>query len=254
MQLRRSLSSVGLFVLTVLATTLCYGTDGPLKPIREWRGSVADEALMNEFQKPITSSAELRKLWTDWKIKSKRPKIDFSKQLVVVVTSRGSGLGLQARLDESGDLKANGLGTMDVRPGFRYVIATINRKGIKSINGTPLESSGQSTAMVTGTVTYRQRIAMPPGVIVEVTLSDVSLADAPAVVLAREEIKPTTQVPIPFTLKYDASQIDQTHSYAVSARILVEGKLWFTSTARYLVITHGNPSKVEIWVDMVKGD
>lgn len=48
-----------------------------------------------------------------------------------------------------------------------------------------------SRATVTGTVTYRERIALPPGATVTVRLQDVSRADAPAEVLAEEMIVPT---------------------------------------------------------------
>ena len=38
-------------------------------------------------------------------------------------------------------------------------------------------------ALLMGTVTYLQRIALPPTAVVEVQLQDVSLADAPATVI-----------------------------------------------------------------------
>jgi heat shock protein HslJ len=44
---------------------------------------------------------------------------------------------------------------------------------------------------VTRTVTYLQRIALPPNAVIKVTLEDVSLADAPANILAEKEIPAT---------------------------------------------------------------
>lgn len=41
-----------------------------------------------------------------------------------------------------------------------------------------------------GTVSYRERIALPPSAVVEVKLVDVSLADAPARTLARASVAP----------------------------------------------------------------
>ncbi|MDQ3175872.1 MAG: YbaY family lipoprotein, partial [Acidobacteriota bacterium] len=187
--------------ITALLTPLCHANNKPVKLIQQWNGSVMDERLMNDASTYITTAEELEKLWKDWKIAGKKPRVNFSKEIVVVVTSRGSGLSLVATLDEKGDPAVYGLGTMDIRPGFRYVIATVSREGLKTVNGKERSisnkgpNSGQNSATVTGTVTYRQRIAMPPGAVVEVSLLDVSRADAPAVVLDKLEIKPTTQVP-----------------------------------------------------------
>lgn len=100
-----------------------------------------------------------------------------------------------------------------------------------------------NTATVTGNVTYRPRIALPPNAVVKVSLHDVSRADAPAIVLDEQIISTNgKQVPIPFTLQYNPSQIKPSHSYAVSARILVDGKLQWISTTRNSVITRGNPT------------
>ncbi len=107
-------------------------------------------------------------------------------------------------------------------------------------------------AMLEGTVWYRQRSALPEGAVVEVSLLDVSRADAPAVVLAQTQIVPTTQVPIAFTLHYDAGQIQPGHSYALQAKILLGDTLLFISTEHYGVLTRDAPSTgVQVRVDPV---
>ncbi len=105
-------------------------------------------------------------------------------------------------------------------------------------------------AIVTGTVTYRQRIALPPDAVVEVTLQETSRADAPAVILDRQTI-PTNgkQVPIPFTLNYNPIAINPQHTYTVSARILVDGQVQWISTSNPAVISEGNPSEVTVIVN-----
>ncbi|MDX2232332.1 MAG: YbaY family lipoprotein [Leptolyngbyaceae cyanobacterium bins.349] len=116
-------------------------------------------------------------------------------------------------------------------------------------------ATSMKTATVTGNVTYRPRIALPPNAVVEVSLQDVSRADAPAVVLDRQ-IMPTNgkQVPIPFTLTYDPSQIKPNHNYAVSVRITIDGQLQWISPTRNSVITMGNPtSNVTVLVQQVGG-
>ena len=110
--------------------------------------------------------------------------------------------------------------------------------------------AGQAT--LEGTVWYRQRSALPEDAVVEVSLLDVSRADAPAVVLAQTQIVPTTQVPIAFTLHYDARQIQPSHSYALQAKILLGDTLLFISTEHYGVLTRDAPSSgVQVRVDPV---
>ncbi|WP_228037792.1 YbaY family lipoprotein [Nodosilinea sp. LEGE 06152] len=109
-----------------------------------------------------------------------------------------------------------------------------------------------NSASVTGTVTYLPRIAMPPNAVLEVSLIDVSRADAPAVTLASQSmVFGDRQVPLPFELVYNPDQIDPRLSYAVQARILVDGELRFINTSRFAVITQGNPTSVEVRVDPV---
>ncbi len=111
-----------------------------------------------------------------------------------------------------------------------------------------------STAKVTGTVTYLQRSALPPTAVIEVTLADVSKADAPAEVISTQRIEAQgKQAPFAYELPYDPAKIDPRYDYAVSARITDGGKLLFISTRRYAVITKGNPtSNVEIVVEPVQ--
>jgi uncharacterized lipoprotein YbaY len=99
---------------------------------------------------------------------------------------------------------------------------------------------------VTGTAAYRERIALPPDAVLEVTLEDVSRADAPAEVIARARVEPRGQVPIPFSIEYDAARIDPGRRYSVRARVVVGEKLLFTSTTVNPVLTGGAGSEVAI--------
>lgn len=51
-------------------------------------------------------------------------------------------------------------------------------------------SSSQQQPNVSGTINIRQRVALPPDAVLTVTLSDASLADAPAHVLAQKRSGP----------------------------------------------------------------
>jgi putative lipoprotein len=65
----------------------------------------------------------------------------------------------------------------------------------------------EAMAMVTGTVAYRERMALPTDAVVEVRLSHVSRQDVAAPVVAETTVRPAgRQVPIPFELRYDPGQ------------------------------------------------
>lgn len=107
----------------------------------------------------------------------------------------------------------------------------------------PPPRKGQPAGKLTGDVTYLQRVALPAGAVVTVTLDDVSLADAPAERVATVTIVTQGEnVPLPFSLNYDPSTIKADHAYALSAQIHVDGRLaWATATAQP-VLTNGNPA------------
>lgn len=110
-------------------------------------------------------------------------------------------------------------------------------------------------AAVTGAVTYRERIALPPDSVVTVQIQDTSRADAPAIVIG-EQVIPTMgrQVPIPFSVSYDPAAIDPRFRYTLSVRITDgAGRLMWINMQSYPVITMGNPtSDVEVVVGMVR--
>ncbi|ATR82069.1 hypothetical protein CS390_05615 [Pseudomonas sp. HLS-6] len=109
------------------------------------------------------------------------------------------------------------------------------------------------TASLDGEVFYLQRIALPPSATLSVSLQDVSLADAPAVTLARQSGPVNGQVPLPFHLTYDPSQVKPGHRYAVSARIELDGKLMFINTEQHAVQLDGHdPQPVRIKVDAIR--
>jgi uncharacterized lipoprotein YbaY len=108
---------------------------------------------------------------------------------------------------------------------------------------------GTMDNVVSGTVTYRQRSALPPGAMLTVSIIDVSRQDAPSTVIAEQRV-PTAgkQVPFSFDLAYDRSKIVERNRYAVRAEIRDGQRLLFTTDTSYPVITQGNPRNVEIVV------
>lgn len=86
-----------------------------------------------------------------------------------------------------------------------------------------------------GDVTYRERIALPPGGSLTVSLVDLATPTQPRV-SAKAAIASPGQVPLTFTLNFDESVVLPGHSYALDAEITGDdGTLWFRSTSPYAV-------------------
>ncbi len=98
---------------------------------------------------------------------------------------------------------------------------------------TPARAQDEAAPLVTvsGQLTYRQRIALPPNSTATVTLQDISRADAPAQVLGRASF-PARQVPIPFELSVAGDLLDPRHRYSLGAAIHDAGNtlLWISDT------------------------
>ncbi|MGR5285514.1 YbaY family lipoprotein [Vibrio maritimus] len=105
-------------------------------------------------------------------------------------------------------------------------------------------SEQETMASVKGTIAYRERIALPADAVVTVKLQDVSLQDVAAKVISEQTFTTDgAQVPFDFELSYDTQEINPKHTYSVSARIEVEGKLRFISDTSYPVITDANSTE-----------
>ena len=110
-------------------------------------------------------------------------------------------------------------------------------------------------ATLAGTVTYRARVALPAGAVIEVRLLDVSRADAPADTLARVEVVTRgEQVPVAFALSYDPDAIQPRRRYVVQATIAVEGQVTWRTTTQHPVFVDGMAptSPVTVIVEQVR--
>jgi len=102
-------------------------------------------------------------------------------------------------------------------------------------------------SQLTGSLTYRERMALPEGAVARVTLLDVSAIDMAARVVAEREIRPSGQVPIPFTLAFAPGELEPDHRYGLRATISdANGKLLFTTATALPVLTRDAPSPVEV--------
>jgi len=113
------------------------------------------------------------------------------------------------------------------------------------------ETSAQD--VIRGTAFYRERIALRPGAVLEVTLEDVSRMDVPTDVIASVRIENPGHPPFRFEIPYDPAAIDERHTYSVRARITAEEALLFTTDQVYPVLTRGAGNEVELLLRGVGG-
>ncbi|MBN8528343.1 MAG: YbaY family lipoprotein [Caulobacterales bacterium] len=111
-----------------------------------------------------------------------------------------------------------------------------------------LPGSGQDTTQVTVTATYRERILLTPGHVLNVRLEDVSLMDAPSRVIVESSMTVDGRGP-PYrvTFAVPRSQIQPQNTYVVRAEIRdPAGRLRFTTDTHYPVLTRGAPTSADI--------
>jgi hypothetical protein len=109
-----------------------------VKLVKQWSGSVEDEKLAKDAPEVITDAKAFEKMWKAWKVGDKVPEVDFTKEIVILSTTSGSKILVSPSLDDKGNLSVLGAATADFGPGFRYVIATVSREGVKKVNGKEL--------------------------------------------------------------------------------------------------------------------
>lgn len=89
-------------------------------------------------------------------------------------------------------------------------------------------AAGGTDAAITGVIVYGEGAALPAGATLTVELRDVSLADAPSVVMGRQVRAAPGPSPVEYRVEYRAADIEEWRDYAVSARIeSAGGKLLF---------------------------
>lgn len=112
--------------------------------------------------------------------------------------------------------------------------------------------SEASILTISGSAAYRERIALPPDASVVVTLEDVSRADVAAEKLAESRFSTDgAQVPLPFTLTVDRSELDERFRYSVRVQIRdANGDLMWTTDSANLV--PGNPDTDDVDLGMLR--
>lgn len=107
----------------------------------------------------------------------------------------------------------------------------------------PGVAGAQGAAAVSGTLTYRERVALPANAVVTVQVARVNATGAPQVVAEQRFTTNGAQPPFRYSLPYDPARIDPNASYTVQANISVGGQLRFTTNTIYPVVTRGAPTQ-----------
>lgn len=93
---------------------------------------------------------------------------------------------------------------------------------------------------VSGSIYIRQKVALPPDAALTVTLSDASLANAPAKVLAqRVVVTEGKQAPFHFTLPFNPADIQPDARILLSAAITLDNKVIFMTESVKPAINNG---------------
>jgi putative lipoprotein len=128
---------------------------------------------------------------------------------------------------------------MDFKTGFMTLVLAAST----AIAGVSMARAGT----VEGSVTYLQRIAVPPGAKLLVELRDVSLMDVESKLIVAQEYD-LSAVPQDYELRFEDSQILANNSYAMSARVTQDGKPLFITETAYPVLTGGAGDTVDMIV------
>ena len=127
-------------------------------------------------------------------------------------------------------------------------------QGTEAMSTPPPAPQAVPSTAVSGTASFRERIALPPDAVFEATLLDISRADASATVLGRERIAPVRGPVIDFRIPYNPAAIQPNMTYSVRATIMTGGRLLFTTDTVAPVLTRGAGNTVSLPLRMVVGD
>jgi uncharacterized lipoprotein YbaY len=171
----------------------------------------------------------------------------------IIVTVGGQQVGrLQDRVVDLGDaLNA----AADFQGRVRLVIQNRRNNELLAIDVWLERSDGHGgqPSAVTGRVLIREPLTLPPNAELKVRLVQRGGIFSPQrVVTSRTYTIVNRQPPIEFELPFDPNVLSNRETYMIEAEIGGNGRRWFATDQGYDVLTHGNPSHVEVWLERVR--
>lgn len=116
-----------------------------------------------------------------------------------------------------------------MKNGFKTLLSFVVVAGLLSGCAT-----SDAIVEIQGEVWYKERIALPSEAVISIKVQDVSLMDAPAVVIAEFE-RSNVSTPTPFQFLINRDQFEAGHTYTIGARISLNDKLMFINEQAYKV-------------------
>lgn len=118
----------------------------------------------------------------------------------------------------------------------------------------PVSSGGYTPYFVHGTVEKLDRKGLSPDTQIEITVADVSLADAPAKVFGKDTFTLRgQQLPLPFAVGINPNEIKENGTYALQVRVSEGGKLLYITDTRVPVTQQNFQTDFSVRVAPVGG-
>jgi|28_taG_2_1085356.scaffolds.fasta_scaffold00020_136 putative lipoprotein len=129
---------------------------------------------------------------------------------------------------------------------MRILVSTLAAAFVIAVGG------ANAAETISGSVTYRERIAMPPGVTLEVQLEDVSRMDAPAKIISEVTMNEAGNPPYDIIIPYNPDAIQDGRRYTVRASLRMGERLLFTTDTHTPVLSDGAGTDVSITMVQVQ--
>lgn len=160
----------------------------------------------------------------------------------VIVNVRGYQVGaVEGRRYDLGDELQR-----QADPAGRVTLLIQNRRTRELQNVVVQMQWVQARGRVYGTVSYRERIALPSDAVCFVELVETDSVGRPVRVLEKQLVRMGLANTAAYELNYDPRSIDPRRRYAVQARIEANGRVLMDTPGNYYVLTQGAPDRVDL--------
>lgn len=130
--------------------------------------------------------------------------------------------------------------------GWIRVLVQDNRNG--RLMNLPIQLDGRQEAII-GTITYRDRSALPRDAVATVELRENFRSDLRPITIARQTITGIRSVPIQFSLDYDPTQVDSRRTYVLHASITSGGREIYSMRSGVPILGNRPTTNVQLLVE-----
>lgn len=148
----------------------------------------------------------------------------------------------------SAGMAVDGRGTVFLRARVAVRLWGPALLGLVALAGAGCQANGPEGIAVAGTVTWAGDATLPPGAVVSVQLRDISRADAPAPLIAVQEITSKVTKPVAFDLAMPTKGIDPRSRLSLGVRITAGERLIYVSDTVNPVPVAGPEGPMEVVV------